>query len=116
MSRTPNNLLPQVAFNIMLALSLKPRHGYELMQQVEQDSKGLIKLGPGALYGTIKQLNEENLIEEVPFINRRRRYYRLTKKGYDRLGAEVKYFEQTVKVARQRKLFGQNSGALEWVS
>ena len=28
-------LLPQVSFSIMVALSLKPRHGYEIIQQVE---------------------------------------------------------------------------------
>ena len=44
------NQLPQVAFSILLALSLKPRHGYEIMKQVEEDSNGKIKLGPGALY------------------------------------------------------------------
>ncbi|MDB5163689.1 MAG: PadR family transcriptional regulator [Candidatus Saccharibacteria bacterium] len=102
-------LLPQVTFSILFALSLKPRHGYELMQQIEHDSNGRIKLGPGALYGTIKQLVNDNLIEEMPFADdsKRRKYYRLTKKGWDRLSAELKYFEQTVKLARQRKFLGQ---------
>jgi len=104
--------LPQVAFSILLALSLKPRHGYELMQQVEQDSKGIIKIGPGALYGTIKQLNEEGLIEEIPSKESRRRYYQLTKKGRDRLGAELKYFENTVKIAKARQTLGKNAGAI----
>src|SRR6266496_3746862 len=95
--------LGQAAFSILFALSLKPRHGYELMQQIENDSGGRIKLGPGALYGTIKQLHEENLIEEMPFTgNERGRYYRLTKKGWDHLGAEMKYYEQIVKLAQER--------------
>ncbi len=102
----PTNLLPQVTFSILFALSLKPRHGYELIQQIEHDSRGKIKLGPGALYGSVKQLNESNYIEEVPSdsSHERRRYYRLTKKGWDRLGAEVQYFENTVKLARERRL------------
>src|SRR2546430_2418536 len=99
MSKHLDSLLPQVVFSILLALSLKPRHGYELMQQIEHDSLGKIKLGPGALYGTIKQLNEDNYIEELPYeMDSRRRYYRLTKKGWDRLGSEIKYFENTVKL------------------
>ena len=108
MSRQPTNLLPQVSFSILLALSLKPRHGYEIMQQVELDSNGVIKLGPGALYGSIKHLNDDNLIEEMPFQDdTRRKYYRLTKKGYDRLEAEIKYMEQTVQIAQKRQLLPQ---------
>jgi len=106
MNKLLDGLLPQVSFSILLALSLKPRHGYELMQQVEHDSAGRVKLGPGALYGSIKQLHEAGLIEEVPFMEERRRYYRLTKKGWDRLGAEMRYFENAVKLAHERKLFG----------
>lgn len=105
MARRITGLLPQVTFSILLALSLKPRHGYELMQQIEHDSAGRIKLGPGALYGTIKQLNEDGMIEEIPFPDDpRRRYYRLTKRGWDSLGAELEYFRQTVKLAEQRNL------------
>ena len=67
--------MPQVSFSILFALSLKPRHGYELMQQVEADSRGIIKIGPGALYGAIKQLREDELIQEIEQTNERRRYY-----------------------------------------
>lgn len=99
------NLLPQVSFSIMLALSLKPRHGYELMKQVEADSARRIKLGPGALYGAIKQLLDDGLIEELPGQpDGRRRYYQLTKKGRRRLGADVEFFNQSVRLARRRKL------------
>lgn len=113
MSKKDSGLLPQVSFNILLALSLKPRHGYELMQQIEHDSNGKVKLGPGALYGSIKQLHEEGLIEEVPFVEERRRYYRLTKKGWDRLGAEMDYFEQAVRLAHERHIL-QNGEVSSW--
>lgn len=98
-----SKLLSPTAFNILLALSLRPRHGYELMQQIALDSADRIKLGPGALYGTIKQLRDDNLIEELPFTgNDRRRYYRLTKRGWDRLDAEMRYYESVVELARSR--------------
>lgn len=109
-----SGLLPQVTFSVLFALSLKPRHGYELMQQIEHDSDGRIKLGPGALYGSIKQLREDSLIEEMPFEgDERRRYYRLTKKGWDRLSAELEYFETTVKLAQERRLFEGRFGAVQ---
>jgi DNA-binding PadR family transcriptional regulator len=98
------DLLPQISFSILLALSLKPRHGYELMQQVESDSLGKIKPGPGSLYSSVKQLQIDNFIEEIPYSDDRRKYYRLTKKGWDRLGLELAYFENTVSIARDRKI------------
>jgi DNA-binding PadR family transcriptional regulator len=113
MNKRSLDLLSQTAFSIMLALSLKPRHGYEIMQQIEHDSRGRIKLGPGALYGAIKQLHEDNFIEEMPFEgSERRRYYRLTKKGWDRLSAELDYFENTVRLAQKRKILGMSSGTM----
>jgi len=117
MNKHTSTLLPQVTFSILFALSLKPRHGYELMQQIEHDSGSRVKLGPGALYGTLKQLNDDNFIEEIPSeqANDRRRYYRLTKKGWDCLGAEMKYYEQTVRLAQERRLLGQSIGAFTWI-
>lgn len=105
MGKKISGLLPQVTFSILFALSLKPRHGYELMQQIEHDSAGRIRLGPGALYGTIKQLREDGLIEEMPFEgDERRRYYRLTHRGWEALGTELEYYQNTVRLAQERRL------------
>ncbi len=101
----------------MFALSLKPRHGYEIMQQVEHDSGGRVKLGPGALYGRLKELNEANFIEEIPSdeAGDRRRFYRLTKKGWDRLESEMDYYDQTVKLATERRLLHNSMGPVKWI-
>jgi len=106
------NQLPQVAFSILLALSLRERHGYEIIKQVAEDSDGKISLSPGALYTSIKQLHEQGLIREVR--NRhdtRRRYYRLTGKGTKALGAELAYYENSVALARQRRVLEIAYGA-----
>jgi DNA-binding PadR family transcriptional regulator len=97
-------LIPHVSFGIMFALSLQPRHGYEIMQQVVKDSGGRIKLGPGALYGSLKQLLDEGLIEELEGIDdrERRRYYKLTAMGWECLNEDIKYFKTTVSLARKR--------------
>jgi DNA-binding PadR family transcriptional regulator len=99
-------LLPQVSFSILFALSLQPRHGYEIMQQVEHDSGGRIKLGPGALYGSIKQLREAGLIEEISgeTANDRRRQYKLSAAGWTRLNEELSYYKTTVSLARKRAI------------
>lgn len=107
MSKRVPSFLPQVSFSILLALSLKPRHGYELMKQIEDDSEGKVKLGPGALYGAIRQLNDDGLIEEIPAeANDRRRYYRITDFGRQRLGAELHYFEASVHLGKERQILG----------
>jgi DNA-binding PadR family transcriptional regulator len=99
------DLLPQISFGILMALSLMPRHGYEIMKQVNDDSLGKIKVGPGSLYTVIKQLSDDGFIEEVEGEDSRRRYYRLTKDGWKRLNAELDYFDNTLKLAKQRKAY-----------
>jgi DNA-binding PadR family transcriptional regulator len=98
------SLLSPTQFYILLALSLKPRHGYELMQQIATDSLEMVHIGPGALYGALQQLARDNLIEEVPSeaATDRRRQYRLTKKGWDRLNIDVAYYRHVSILARQR--------------
>jgi len=107
MNTLHHSLLPQASFSILLALSLKPRHGYQLMEQIKYDSGGKVSLGPGTLYGTVKRLREDNLIEDMPFEdNDRRRYYRLTKKGWDWLGADMDYYKNILKLAHERRFLG----------
>ena len=99
------NQLPQVAFSILLALSLKERHGYEIIQQIEEDSNGKIKIGPGALYTSIKQLRNRGLILEVEHADdTRRRYYKLSATGLSTLTEELDYYENAVSLARKRQI------------
>ncbi len=97
-------LLSRTASCILLALSLQPRHGYELMEQIARDTSGRVRIGPGALYGTIGQLRDWHLIEDMPFEgDERRRHYRLTKKGWDRLEVEMRFYQQIVNLAVNRR-------------
>ncbi|HYH75727.1 MAG TPA: PadR family transcriptional regulator [Candidatus Saccharimonadales bacterium] len=99
------NQLPQVAFTILLALSLKPRHGYEIIKQVAEDSQGKITLGPGALYTSIKQLSAQGLIvEDSDVQDDRRRYYKLTNKGLRALNEELEYYRMALQLAYERRV------------
>ncbi|MCA9325086.1 PadR family transcriptional regulator [Candidatus Saccharibacteria bacterium] len=97
------NQLPRVAFSILLALSLKQRHGYEIIKQIEADSNGKVQVGPGALYTSIKQLLKQGLIVEVANDKEpKRRYYKLSENGHKVLSEELEYYENAVNLARQR--------------
>jgi DNA-binding PadR family transcriptional regulator len=65
------------------------------MQDVEDLSDGLVTLGPGTLYGAVKRLLADGLIQESDerpdpeLDDQRRRYYRLTAVGESVCSAEV---------------------------
>lgn len=66
----PKPLLPErpmapAVFQILIALADQPLHGYGIMLDIADRSDGRVKLSPGTLYGSIKQLVEEGLIEEI---------------------------------------------------
>jgi len=96
-------------FHIMLALAAEDRHGYGIMQEVLDQTNGKLRLWPAALYGSIKKLIEEGLIEEsderpAPELDdARRRYYRLTKLGRDVLDAERERLEELVRLMNVRR-------------
>jgi DNA-binding PadR family transcriptional regulator len=102
--------LPQVAFSILLALSLRERHGYEIIKQVHEDSNGKINLGPGALYTSIKQLRTRGLILEIAHKDDpRRRYYKLSGVGAKALDEQLRYYDSVVSLAQKRKLLNGTS-------
>ncbi|HUB19614.1 MAG TPA: helix-turn-helix transcriptional regulator [Acidobacteriaceae bacterium] len=104
--------LPAAAFQILLSLADENRHGYGIMRQVEEQSGGRMRLGPGTLYSSIQTLLDENLIEETsPPRNHdapnaeRRRYYRLTSAGRKLARAEAGRLADILRIARARKIF-----------
>lgn len=100
-----DNSLSQSEFYILLSLAIKSRHGYEIMKQVEQDSRGKVLLGPGTLYGSIKRMLQSKLIEEVAGDNPRRKYYILTEKGRTSLSSEIERYNDAVELAKRKDLF-----------
>ena len=79
--------LTEATYYILLILK-EPNHGYAVMQQVQEISKGLVEIGPGTLYGAFSTLEKEGLIEMVKHENRRKSYV-LTPKGKQVLVAQI---------------------------
>ena len=92
-------------FYMLLSLATKERHGYDIMKQVEKDSQGKIKLGPGTLYGAIKRMLEEKLIIEIDSVHVRRKYYKLTEKGRSIFNNELQRYNQAIELAKHKNLF-----------
>ena len=75
-------------FHILLALFDADRHGYGIMKEVTAITDGALDLGPGTLYGAIRRLLREGLIDESGKRSdadrdddRRTCYYRITRSG-----------------------------------
>ncbi len=79
--------LPSATLHILVALAPGEKHGYAIMREVERLSDGAVRMGPGTLYGSIKRMLADGLIEEAParpypeVDDQRRRYYRMTGLG-----------------------------------
>ena len=87
--------LPHAALHVLVALAGGPLHGYAIMGAVEDLTEGRLRMGPGTLYGSIKKLLADGLIEESDtrpdpdLDDERRRYYRLTGLGQAACKAEL---------------------------
>ncbi len=98
--------LPQVWFDILLALTSGDLHGYAVMQEVAR--QGDASLHPGTLYRALARLLESALIVELDERpaddDERRRYYRLTELGRAVARAEGARLTRLVERARAANL------------
>ena len=111
-TQEPESFIPltPAVFHILLALADGEKHGYAIMQEVEAISSDQIKMGPGTLYGSIKRMIANGLIEEVDecpdpnLDDQRRRYYRLTGLGSTVLSAEAQRLAVLLEKARAKQV------------
>jgi DNA-binding PadR family transcriptional regulator len=102
--------LTPAVFHILLALADGEKHGYGIMKDVETQTSGQVKMGPGTLYGSIKRMLAAGLIRETDerpdpeLDDERRRYYILTALGQDVVSVESRRLEQAVRAARLKQV------------
>ena len=99
--------LTPAVFHILLALAEGDRHGYAVMQAVEARTGGIVRMGPGTLYGSFKRMTAAGLIEsagERQEEGERRRYYSLTKLGRAVLRAEAERLRDLVSAAEASRV------------
>jgi DNA-binding PadR family transcriptional regulator len=114
-SEGPGSLTP-AAFQILLALVDRDRHGLGIVDEAEERTHGAVQLGPGILYGTIKRLREGGFIQEASEApdpsddDPRRRYYAITPSGREVLAREARRLEVIVHVARSKAVLDSAEG------
>jgi DNA-binding PadR family transcriptional regulator len=102
--------LPPATFHILIAVADQERHGYAIIQDVEERTGGELRMSAGTLYRSIQRMVGQGLIKEtakrppMPRDDERRRYYRITPFGTDVARAEMRRLTDIVRLARQRGL------------
>lgn len=102
-----NTPLTEALFYILLAVR-KPNHGYGIIQEIEELTKGRVILGPGTLYGAIQSLVKKGWIEiySEDKESRKKKEYLITDEGKNAFEEELKRLEQLVANAALMK--GEN--------
>ena len=99
--------------HILIALGEGERHGYSIMQDVADRTDGKVRMSPGTLYGSIKRMLEEGLIEELTTgtagADERRRFYRITRFGRRVAAAEAERLTSLLSQARSSGLVPKRS-------
>lgn len=89
--------LTETVYYILLSL-LDPLHGYGIMQNIENLTKGRISMGPGTLYGALNTLAAKGWIIQVEREKKsRKKDYLITNQGREVLVREVERLEELVR-------------------
>jgi DNA-binding PadR family transcriptional regulator len=99
-----NRPLSEPVFLILTSLADQPRHGYALLQDIEQLSESRVVLSTGTLYGALRRLLEDGLISrfEQEDRSREKQAYKLTGAGRKLLQLEVIRMRQLARLAAAR--------------
>ena len=109
-------LSPQ-QFHILLALTDGHRHGYGIILDIADRTRGALRLGTGTLYTALARLDALGLVDEsdrprAAGDDERRRYYRLTPLGRAVVTAETERLDTLVRHARRKGILPARRPAL----
>lgn len=100
--------LKPAVFHILLALSASAQHGLGIADAVEQATDGAVRLGPGTLYRSLKEMVRDGLVCEIPAPaedeDPRRKFHQITESGRLVLEAEATRYQRIVEVAKERQV------------
>jgi DNA-binding PadR family transcriptional regulator len=96
--------LSEPVFLILTSLANQPRHGYALLQDIQRMSNERVMLSTGTLYGALRRLLEDGLIERFQQEDKSRdkQAYKLTIEGRRQLQLEISRMKQLTRIASVR--------------
>ena len=94
--------LTESMFYILISL-LQPNHGYGIMQQVEERTKGRVALGAGTLYGALNTLLEKKciMLHSQDDQSRKKKEYLITALGKEILNEEITRLSELLENGRK---------------
>ena len=97
MGKTAELLPGTLDMLILKAVSLKPLHGYGVLQRIRQISRDALEIPQGSLYPALYRLEHHDLIAAEwgqSENNRRAKYYTLTRAGRKALEKETAQWDR----------------------
>ena len=102
--------MPPHQFEILLSLAAEPMHGYRIIRDIRDRTRGGIDPSTSTLYSGIRRLLRGGLVEEAgdhqdgTSSGPPRRYYRVTQQGLAVARAEAHRLQEVARVAADRLL------------
>ncbi|MBY7141541.1 PadR family transcriptional regulator [Virgibacillus sp. NKC19-3] len=84
---------------ILISLAEKNRHGYAIMEDIEESYN--IKIGPGTLYGAISRLEKWGYIR-VLTSEEHKKPYKLTEEGQQYVTEQIKEMQKVTNLGLKR--------------
>ena len=92
--------LTEVTFYILLSL-YAPKHGYAIMQFIEEKTGGRLSLGAGTLYGALNTLEKKGWISQHGDIEGRKKEYLITELGRSIAEKELARLQELTQIAEK---------------
>ncbi len=92
--------LTEVTFYILLSL-FTPKHGYAMMQFIEEKTGGRLALGAGTLYGALNTLEEKGWIARYGNNEGRKKEYLITGLGREIAEKELARLQELTQTAEK---------------
>jgi DNA-binding PadR family transcriptional regulator len=113
----PERLLPlsTPVLQILLTLSDCELDGYGIIRDIEDRTGGEVTLSTSTLYGAIKRMLRDGLIEESDYRpdpeldDERRRYYRISDFGREVAALEARRIERLAEMVRGKRFVTRSS-------
>lgn len=90
--------LTEVTFFVLLSV-YQPKHGYAIMQFIEEKTNGRLVLGAGTLYGALTSLEDKGWIIPCSNTGGRKKEYFITNAGKEICNKEIIRLKELTKIA-----------------